>query len=301
MPSTTFHPANGRVCVAAVIPAKPQPRSATAVAWRMATLTATLMAMAPSSAAAIEPTASDPAKIMAAVEGRDTGDKMVARMQMTITDAGGSQRQRVVQTRSMKFAGGRKQLMIFESPADVRNTALLSTDWDDGAKDDDQWLYLPSLHKSTRISGADKSGAFMGSDFSYADMTTKDPKDYEYVLSKPSVMVGGEDCWLIEARPKTAKEKSETGYVKTMVWVSKKRLLPLQTKIWVAEGRKIKLIRSEQIKLVEGIWVPHRMSVRTVRGKEVLSTTVLDFLTLKLGDSTVKDGDFSQRRLEQGL
>jgi outer membrane lipoprotein-sorting protein len=252
-------------------------------------------------AAAIEPTEIDAAKIMAAVEDRDTGDKMAARMQMTITDGSGVARQRVVQSRSMRFAGGRKQLMIFEGPADVRNTALLSIDWDDGAKDDDQWLYLPSLRKSTRISGAGKSGAFMGSDLSYADMTKKDPKHYDYTLAKADVKVAGEDCWLIEARPKTAKEKSETGYVKSLVWISKTRLLPLQSKIWVAEGRKIKLIRSDQIKRIGKVWVPHRMSVRTVRGKEVLSTTVLDFLSVKLDDPSVKESDFSTRRLEQGI
>ena len=60
--------------------------------------------------------------------------------------------------------------MIFESPSDVQNTGLLSVDYD-GAKDDDQWLYLPSLHKATRISSGDKSGSFMGTDFTYSDMT----------------------------------------------------------------------------------------------------------------------------------
>ena len=32
--------------------------------------------------------------------------------------------------------------MRFSAPADVKNTGLLSVDYDDGAKDDDQWLYL---------------------------------------------------------------------------------------------------------------------------------------------------------------
>lgn len=263
-------------------------------------LAATLLA-APTTATAIEPSETDAAKIMAAVEGRDTGDKMVSRMQMTIRDSAGRERVRVVQSRSMKVPGGRKQMMIFESPADVRNTALLTMDYDDGGKDDDQWLYLPSLHKSTRISSADKSGAFMGSDFSYADMTKKDPKDYEYKVSEPSAPVGGEDCWLIEARPKSEKEKRETGYVKSLVWVSKSKLVPLQSKIWVAEGKKIKLLKTDKIKKIDGIWVPHRMAVRTVRGKEVESTTVLDFLSVKLNDGSVKASDFTQRRLEQGL
>jgi outer membrane lipoprotein-sorting protein len=250
---------------------------------------------------AIDPAERDPAKIMAAVEDRDQGDKMTAAMQMTITDAAGRARTRVVRSRSMKAPGGRKQLMIFESPADVRNTALLTFDWDDGAKDDDQWLYLPSLRKATRISSGDKAGAFMGSDFSYADMTRKDPKNYDYTLIKPEVVVDGEPCWLIEARPKTDKERKETGYLKSMIWISKAKLIPLQSKVWVIEGKRIKQIKTSAIKRVEGVWVPHQMAVRTLRGGAVESTTVLRFSAVKLNDPAVKPADFTQRRLEQGL
>ena len=256
---------------------------------------------APSVTLAIAPTETDPAKIMAAVENRETGDKMISRMQMTIKDGAGRSRERVVRSRTLKFKGGTKQIMFFESPADIRNTGMLSVDYDDGDKDDDQWLYLPSLHKSTRISSSDKSGSFMGSDFTYSDMTKKDPKNYEYKLVKPSAKAGGEDCWVIESRPKTAKEQRETGYVKSMVWISKAKLLPVQVKSWVREGKKLKFMKSSDIRKVGGIWLPHKMAVRTVRGKKVQSTTVLNFLSIKVGDPSVKEGDFSQRRLEKGI
>ena len=45
--------------------------------------------------------------------------------------------------------------LLTVGPGDVANTGLLSIDYDDGAKDDDQWLYLPSLKKTTRISSGD--------------------------------------------------------------------------------------------------------------------------------------------------
>ncbi len=279
-----------------------RPNRKTTVAGTLVALAAAVAtAFVASPAFAIAPTETDPAKIMAAVEARDTGDKMISRMQMTIKDGAGRSRVRVVQSRTLKFKGGSKQIMFFESPADIRNTGLLSVDYDDGAKDDDQWLYLPSLHKSTRISSSDKSGSFMGSDFTYSDMTKKDPKNYTYRLVKPSVKAGGEDCWLIEARPKTAKEKRETGYVKTMTWISKSKLVPVQGKMWVREGKKLKFMKSTKIKKVGGIWMPHKLAIRTVRGRKVQSTTVLNFLTIKVGDKSVKAGDFSQRRLEKGI
>ncbi len=274
---------------------------ASARPWAASLVIAALLALAPHAAYAIAPTETDAAKIMAAVEDRETGDKGQMRMQMTIKDSAGRSRTRVVRSRTMKFKGGTKQLMLFESPADVRNTALLSVDYDDGAKDDDQWLYLPSLRKSTRISSSDKSGAFMGSDLTYADMTKKDPKNYTYKVVKQDVKAGGEACWLIESRPKTAKEQRETGYLKTLVWISKSKLLPVQVKAWVKEGKKLKYTKFGQIKQVAGIWIPHRIAVRTVRAKKVVSTTRLSFLSYKLNDPSVKASDFTQRRLEKGL
>ena len=159
--------------------------------------------MWPTSALAIDPGETDPAAIMAAVENRETGDKQVSRLQITIKDKAGRERTRVVQSRTLDFEGGTRQLIIFESPADVRNAGLLSVDFEDGSKSDDQWLWLPSLNKTTRISSNDKSGSFMGTDMSYSDMTKKDPSAYAYTMVDANAEVGGEACWLNEAKPDT--------------------------------------------------------------------------------------------------
>ena len=161
-------------------------------------------------ALAIAPDSTDPKAIMQAVEDRPTGDKSKGRLVMTIIDKSGRKRQRVVASRTLEFTEGSRQIMVFESPADVKGTGLLSIHYDDGDKDDDQWLYLPSLHKSTRISSGNKSGSFMGSDLSYADMTRADPVHYDYAVIGQDVDVDGEKCWQIETRPKTDKAKKET-------------------------------------------------------------------------------------------
>jgi hypothetical protein len=65
--------------------------------------------------------------------------------------------------------------VFFLTPSDVKNTAFLTFDYSGNDKDDDQWMYLPALKKTKRIPASDKDGAFMGSDFSYADMTSSNP------------------------------------------------------------------------------------------------------------------------------
>ena len=254
-----------------------------------------------SGATDVSPDETDARKIMAAVEGRARGDRAKGRLQMTITDGAGRQRVRVVQMRSMQFDAGTRQLMIFESPADVRNTGLLSVDYDDGNKDDDQWLYLPSLHKSTRISSGDKSGSFMGSDFTYHDMTRADPKHYDYTIVQPSAKVADEDCWLIEARPKTDRAKTESGYLKSHLWISKSKRLPVQAKMWVTKGKKLKFVKFEELRQVSGIWVAHKLSAQTRRKDKVESTTLIEFPELSYDNADVGPDMFTQRRVEQGL
>lgn len=252
-------------------------------------------------AQAIPPDTTDARAIMDAVEKRDTGDKVKARLVMTITDKAGRQRQRVLQSRALEFKEGRKQIMVFESPGDVKGTALLTIDYDEGKRDDDQWLYLPSLHKSTRISSGEKSGSFMGSDFSYADMTKADPNDYDYVLKQQSVNVDGEDCWLIESTPKSEKAKKETGYLKSETWISKSKLLPLRAKAWVKEGKKLKYITFGDIKQVDGIWIAHTLTARTRRGDKDESATVLQFSEMTFNNGDVSEALFTERQLEKGL
>lgn len=73
---------------------------------------------------------------------------------------------------------GDKSLVIFDSPRDVEGTALLSH-----AKilePDDQWLYLPALKRVKRISSANKSGPFVGSEFAFEDFTATELNKYTY-------------------------------------------------------------------------------------------------------------------------
>lgn len=252
-------------------------------------------------ASALSPDTTDPDVIMRAVETRDSGNATTLKLHITIEDDAGRQRSRKMHVRSMEFDEGAKQIVLFEEPADLRNAGMLSVDYHDGSKTDDQWLYLPSLGRTTRIASADKSGSFMGTDLTYSDMTKKDPEAYSYTMVEQSTSVDGEDCWLIEATPKTDKEKSETGYMKSHVWVSKDKMVPLQLKAWVLEGKRLKYTKMSDIRSLDGIWVAHKVVVRTKRGSTTESTSTLTTSDMVMNASDVSETDFTEQRLERGL
>ena len=54
---------------------------------------------------------------------------------------------------------------VINTHRDAINTTFLTVDYDDNSRDNDQCLYLPALRKTKQISGRDKGGSFMGSDF----------------------------------------------------------------------------------------------------------------------------------------
>ncbi|WP_291316134.1 outer membrane lipoprotein-sorting protein [Desulfuromonas sp.] len=73
---------------------------------------------------------------------------------------------------------GDKALIIFDRPGDIRGTALLT--YTRITEPDDQWLYLPALKRTKRISSRNKSGPFVGSEFAYEDLASQELAKYTY-------------------------------------------------------------------------------------------------------------------------
>ena len=94
---------------------------------------------------------------------------------------------------------------LFKSPGDVKGTSYMSYNWESTSKEDDSWLYLPALQKVNRIASADRSGSFMGSDFTYSDIDGFELEDFNYKLVKDSDVVDGKDCWVMSPHLKTKR------------------------------------------------------------------------------------------------
>ena len=151
----------------------------------------------PSSAIADDPKARE---IMQKVDARDDGDNLHTDMEMILIDKKGKKRIRRIKSFTKDKGEDTMRLMFFLKPADVKDTGFLTYDYDDAERDDDQWLYLPALRKTKRIASSDKTSAFMGSDFSYADMTKRQLENYHFTLLKES-KVGDHEVWLIQSIP----------------------------------------------------------------------------------------------------
>jgi hypothetical protein len=238
-------------------------------------------------------------EIMEWADARDDGDKSTTDMKMVLIDKNGSQRKRTIRSLRMDVGEDTYSLMFFLDPADVKDTGFLTYDYDDDERDDDQWLYLPALKKTKRIAAGDKSGSFMGSDFSYADMTDRPLDYYDYKLLKESE-VDGEPVWIVEAIPNTEKEVDETGYTKQVVFVRQDNYVVVRAKSWLKKGGRNKYFDVKKLEKIDGIWTATEMTMTTKKGKKTLHKTVLVSDNVRYGQK-MDDDDFSIRKLEQGL
>jgi len=260
-------------------------------------LTATLALAAPVLCA----NADDPKarEIMQNVEDRDDGDNATLDMEMVLIDK--SNNQRVRQIRSFRKDKGedKRSIMFFLTPSDVKDTGFLTYDYDDPNKDDDQWLYLPALRKSKRIAANDKSGSFMGSDFNYSDMTSRELENYDFTLMK-EVEIDGQKAWQIESVPRTKEVIDESGYKKSILFVRQDNYVVIRAVHWVDKGSALKYFDVKQLEQIDGIWVATEIHMTTKEGKQTVHKTVLKQSNIAFNQN-LDENLFTVRQLEKGL
>jgi hypothetical protein len=140
----------------------------------------------------------------------------VSQGQMTLFDAGGDSVQRTFTRMVLEDAeSGDKIITRFMSPAEIKGVAALTHE--KPADSDDSWLYLPANKRVRRISGANKTASFQGTEFTYEDLSNLEIVEYDWrFLDESELEVRGEKIpvYRVEARP-TYKD---TGYSRLVVY-----------------------------------------------------------------------------------
>jgi hypothetical protein len=114
---------------------------------------------------------------------------------------------------------GDKSLIHFTSPRDIDGTGLLSHA--KILKPDNQWLYLPALKRTKRISSKNKSGPFVGSEFAFEDITGQELQKYTYKWLREEPC-GEFVCDVVERYPRY----TNSGYSKQIGWIDQTHFQP---------------------------------------------------------------------------
>lgn len=205
--------------------------------------------------------------VEADARGEGYGD-LRADMVMILRNAYGQESRREMRSRSLGKEGGDWNLIIFDEPKDVEGTALLTHSRAGG--DDDQWLYLPALKRVKRIASGNKSGAFMGSEFAYEDLSSQeiaDYKDYELLREEPCPD-DGEPCWVVQRIP----VDEDSGYSRQVGWLDQSEYRLRKVEYYDRKGDHLKTLTLDDYRLyLDDYWYAHEMRmVNHQTGKSTL-------------------------------
>ena len=201
---------------------------------------------------------------------------------MVLVNAQGQTKERRIERYTKTDANDLNKILIrFLSPRDVENTALLTWEWQGG--DDDQWLHLPAIGNPKRIGSSGKKNRFMGTDFSYEDLRPESIDSYSYKLIGSEACDGG-SCFVVEAVPRTERERQDSGYGRRKFWIRKDNYYSVKREFYDTAGTLEKIERSTGIKNVVGsVWRAGSIEMEDVKKRT----------------KTILTGE--ERRINQGL
>jgi hypothetical protein len=216
----------------------------------------------------------------------------------TLTTGGGGKESK---TKNFSFSrklveNGKRNwtLTRFSTPAEIKGQAILFLERDQDTND--VFLYLPAYKKTRRVESASQSSSFMGSSFSYSDISGMHTTDFSHKLlgREKCPDAATATCARIESTPKSKAVAGRTGYSKLVQWITEPHFQSVKVEFFDAGGKLLKTMRSKDFKQVSGgKWLALSVHVQEqAQGK----TTSLDFRDVETpGD--LADRLFSQQAL----
>jgi outer membrane lipoprotein-sorting protein len=183
------------------------------------------------------------------MQNRETGDTTHALVNMRLVDSSGQTSNRVIEQYGRDDSQGLTQnIIIFHEPASVADTRFLTLE--NANRDDDQWIYLPALQRVRRIAGSEGDSSFMGTDFTYDDLQTRNIDEYRYELLREDEFQG-RPVYVVETTP---NDPDDSQYARLVQWVDQERWLPLQIEFYDTDNELLKVNSVSRVERVQGYW-----------------------------------------------
>lgn len=217
------------------------------------------------------------------------GNDFKAKVQMKLINKKGKERIRELTMLRLNLAEqeDQKYYMYFHKPADVREMAFMV--WKYSNKNDDRWLYIPSIKLVRQIAANDKNSSFVGSDFSYEDVTGRELVLDKHTLKEENTL-NGKNVYVVESIP---NDKKSTFFSRKVSWIDKSSFLPLKEEYFDKKNILYKTFTADNIEIIEGIeTIMQRTMTNNKNGHH--TTVVFEKVKYNVG---LKDDVFSERYL----
>lgn len=210
---------------------------------------------------------------------------------MILRNASGMESVRDLEVKTLEMPDeevGDKSIVIFEQPADISGTALLSH-----AKildADDQWLLLNSTKRVKRISSRNKSGPFVGSEFAFEDFTSLELNKYTHEWVNQEEYAGMK-CDVVKRVPRY----EYSGYSYMLAWIDQDVYQVRKIEYFDRKGDLLKTLVLEDYKLYGDYW---RAQTLKMKNHQTRKSTDLVYGPYQFNVG-LEDRDFVKERLKR--
>ena len=210
-------------------------------------------------------------------------------MTMTLINSAKQITIRQMSSKTLEGENGDKSLMVFLTPADVKGTKMLTHEHIN--KDDDQWMYLPALKRVKRIASRNKSGSFMGSEFSYEDTSNNSWEKYTYEGELEDIILNG----VKHLKGTRIPKDKNSGYSKQITYINANTFLVSKIDYYDRKKELLKTALFTKWTKIDGIYM---MSEIIMTNHQNSKKTILAWSNqkIKLG---LSKRDFSKRKLKR--
>ncbi|MDP2682360.1 MAG: outer membrane lipoprotein-sorting protein [Deltaproteobacteria bacterium] len=226
------------------------------------------------------------------------GKDMKIRVYMKLISQDGKERVRemTMLRKNYQEGGDQKYFIYFYQPADVRDMTFMVYKYTD--RDDDRWIFMPALNMARRIAANDRRSSFVGSDFTYEDVSGRDIEDDNHEFIKIEEVAGSpcaqKECYKIKSAP---KEEKSADFSYKLSWIDKVSLLPLKEAYYDKRGELYKVFTADEVKDVQGFPV---ITKRTMNDTKTGHRTEVEFKKVEFNVG-LDDDVFTERYLKKPL
>jgi len=219
-------------------------------------------------------------------DGKATVDMVLSRVGKDGAETSERTRKFIMFRLDLEDGGAQKYYTYFLEPSDVRRTSFMV--WKDPEKDDSRWIYVPAIDLVRRISANDKGSSFVGSDFSYEDVSGRHWSDDTHTFLREEEM-GGMPTYVIESVP-----KESDSFAKKITWISKEHMVPVREEYYDKKGELERTFEALDIGVIDGFLT---VSKRRMTNNKKHHATTVTFSDVQY-DIGVQDDVFSERYLK---
>lgn len=229
-------------------------------------------------------------KIAKRVSDSDSGygDEVVSGVLTIRASDGTTAERRFTMSTLERNPGGDMRVVVFEAPRDL--AGFVSLTHSGIIEPDQQWIFLPQLNRTRRLSARDRTGAFAGSEFSYEDIGRWELEKYDYTYVREAPCGAVKPCEVIINLPLY----EYSGYSKLVELVDMDILQPRKIVYHDRAGNAFKQLEFQEYEQFGPYWRPRRMVMtNTVTG----AVSKIDWSPYRFRTG-LSEADFRVERIE---